>query len=158
MRCMWRSLAVSVGLCLPIAMCLPIAASDLTPQTTVYAVDGVAGYTTYRLNVILGSAMQNCYTIAGAGGHASMFPPARQVEPPFGSHVGGTNPAYWPYKAETEYDSWLTVGKTNGDNALGHIDIPFSGWSETNGLTFDNGAIFWMKPDAGPSDTVVCPQ
>lgn len=130
--------------------------NDLIPSTVVVGVDSIPGYTTYQLNAILGSSLKNCYTIAGAAGHPSSFPAALQVDSPFGTHVGGTNPAYWSYKAETEFDSWLTVGNTRGEQpSLGHIDIPFGEWSETQDLKFHNGAIFWMRPDAGPNGTVV---
>ena len=143
------------------AMCLVAAFQicgsnevTVTPVTSVYAIDGVQGYTTYRLSVVLGKQLHNCYTIAGTmSGHPSRFPPARQVPAPFGTNTGGTNPAYWPYKSETQYDSWLTVGTTNGDNALGHIDIPFQDWDESTELSFDNGAVFWMKPDAAPNSS-----
>ena len=145
-----------VGILCLLQACVCQHTKDLTPATVVVAVDGIAGYTTYQLKAILGSSLKNCYTIAGAVGHPSNFPAALQVDAPFGVHVGGTNPAYWSYKSETQYDSWLTVGNTRGEQpSLGHIDIPFSDWSETQPLEFHNGAIFWMKPDAGPSQEVV---
>ena len=52
-----------------------------------------------------------------------VIPAAFQVAAPFGAHVGGTNPAFWTYSPDTQYDSWMTVGIVDGDenSALGSI-------------------------------------
>ena len=34
----------------------------------------------------------------------------RQVAAPFGVDIGGTNPAFWTFSVESEFDSWLSVG------------------------------------------------
>ena len=44
------------------------------------------------------------------------LPPAYQVASPFGADIGGTNPLWWGMMAETQYDSWLTVGATDGSS------------------------------------------
>ena len=80
------------------------------------------------------------------------IPAAYQMATPFGANTGGTNPAFWPLMAGTEYDSWLTVGITGGDaaGALSSIGIDFNAWTASNGLATSDGAVFWMSPDNGP--------
>ena len=50
------------------------------------------------------------------------------------------------------YDSWLTVGITDGDasGALGTIGIPFDQWTDTIPITVTDGAVFWMVPGSAP--------
>ena len=81
------------------------------------------------------------------------FPPAFQQATPFGANTGGTNPAFWTVMAGAEFDSWLTVGITDGDSsgALSSIGIDFDAWTETGGLGTSDGAVFWMSPDDGPA-------
>ena len=134
------------------------------PSVDVYAVDGngaLAGYTTYRLQATLTSQARNIYTIYGnppSAGHGQVgttmtIPPAFQTDPPMGANIAGGNPAFFTYMPTMEFDSWLTIGKTTGDQGseLSSIGIDFADWSETNGLSTDNGAIFFMNPEGGPS-------
>lgn len=55
--------------------------------------------------------------------------------------------------AGAEFDSWLTVGITDGDSAgaLSAIGIDFDAWTESGGLGTSDGAVFWMSPDDGPT-------
>ena len=57
-------------------------------------------------------------------------------------------------------DSWLTVGITEGDaaGALGSVGIDWSSWRADNGVTINNGAVFWMAPGDGPSGKAVVAQ
>ena len=52
----------------------------------------------------------------------------------------------------SEFDSWLTVGLTDGDvsGALRSAGIDFSSWDEDTPLTANDGAVFWLVPDDGP--------
>ena len=54
---------------------------------------------------------------------------------------------------EAEYDSWLTVGVTDGSAAaaIASTGIDFASWTESAGLESTNGAVFWMDPWSGPS-------
>jgi hypothetical protein len=134
----------------------PVATWGATPHTTEYAVDGVPGHTTYRLYIDLGSAETNVYTLVGTHFHPASFPPVYQLAPPFGVNVGGPNPAYFPYMAGCEYDSYITVGPnpTAGvtgsagasfvRSGLSTIGIDFDQWTETSGVSFNNGALFYM--------------
>jgi hypothetical protein len=62
--------------------------------------------------------------------------------------------------AGAEFDGWLTVGITGGDTtgSLSSIGLDFDAWTTDAGLTTDNGAVFWMSPDDGPSGTAVIAQ
>eukprot|EP01043_Picozoa_sp_COSAG02_P103218 COSAG02_NODE_39234_length_419_cov_1.121875_1_plen_56_part_10 len=53
------------------------------------------------------------------------FPAAYQTPDPFGIDTGGVNPAFWAVSAESQYDSWLSVGLTDGDpsNKLSSLGI-----------------------------------
>jgi hypothetical protein len=127
------------------------SASEVQPYTTSYAVDGISGATTYEVGIHLSDMARNCYTQAGTALHPTHLPPARQVSAPFGADVAGTNPAYWPYSADCQYDSWLTVGKVDGSSGVSSIGIDFGSWTPWQGLPIPNGAIFWMSPnDAAP--------
>ena len=88
------------------------------------------------------------------------MPPSYQEAAPFGANVGGANPAFFAIMAGAEFDGWLTVGITSGDTvgALSSIGLDFDGWTASSGLTTDNGAVFWMSPDDGPSDSAVIAQ
>jgi hypothetical protein len=148
-------------------------ASGGSSQTTVQAsnakgvieakstVGGIQGFTTYRLSVQLASSAASIYTIYGddsrsvRGGSSMIFPPAYQVQTPFGANTGGVNPQFFAMKKEAEFDSWLTVGLTQGgtSSTLGSVGIDWSTWSESHGIHTGKvgGAVFWMDPIEGPS-------
>jgi hypothetical protein len=113
----------------------------------------VDGYDTYTLAVTLTGSASNVYTIYGNADSAMSIPAAYQQATPFGANTGGTNPAFWPLAAGTEFDSWLTVGITGGDaaGALSSIGIDFDAWTTDTGLSTSDGAVFWMSPDDGPA-------
>ena len=59
--------------------------------------------------------------------HSPRRLPTLQVPAPFGTSIGGANPAFFEYNADAEFDSWLTVGLTDGSdlNAISSIGIEF---------------------------------
>jgi hypothetical protein len=95
----------------------------------------------------------NAYTIYGTASSPMSVPAAYQEATPFGANTGGTNPAFWPIMAGAQYDSWLTVGITDGDTggALSSIGIDFDAWTASDALATSDGAVFWMAPDDGPA-------
>ena len=116
---------------------------------TTVSTGGLPGYTTYQVTLTPNTGKaHSIYTIYGEPDHALEIPPARQVATPFGADVGGVNPAFYAINAECEYDSWLSVGITEGNDSgyLSSIGIPFDAWSEEpdGALTVDDGAVFWM--------------
>ena len=110
--------------------------------------------TTVRLTISLGPGWTNVYAMAGITGHQMVFPPAYQVALPFGADIGGANPAFFPIANNAalgfaEFDSWLTIGVTDG-SAPGAISgspgLDLSAWTTTAGISMDNAAIFYMDP------------
>ena len=69
-----------------------------------------------------------------------------------GSSVGGADPMFFQFKAAAEFDSWLSVGITQGDSGgkIGTVGMKFDAWTAATALSVSDGAIFWMNPDSGP--------
>jgi hypothetical protein len=88
------------------------------------------------------------------------LPAAFQTAAPFGANIGGINPAFVAIKPEAEFDSWLSVGPADGSagGKISSIGVDFAAWDEANGLAVDDGAVFWMDPDSGPSGHAVLAQ
>ena len=142
-----------------------ITLSERAVQTSVDTVgSGVDGFTTYRIKLHLGPDAASVYTIFGTEDHRIIFPPAYHCAAPFGVDVGGVNPAFFEVASSdatgfAQYDSWLTVGITDGDtsNLLSSLGIDFRSWDEDHELLSDEGtggAVFWMDPESA-ADVVV---
>ena len=123
-----------------------MTAADIHVVTEIMSDGGVTGQITYRLVAQLDSSMSSLYAIYGDSDHHMLFPGGYQTAAPFGTNVGGTNPAFWAYQADAQYDSWLTVGVDDGSakSALTSIGIDWDSWTADDGLDIDDGAIFWM--------------
>ena len=110
--------------------------------------------TTIRLQVTLDPATDiNVYAMAGTATSPMTFPPAFQLATPFGADIGGANAAFFAIMADAEFDSWLTIGSTDGTLGGAIAASPGLGldaWTESNAFTTDNGAIFFMTPADGP--------
>eukprot|EP01043_Picozoa_sp_COSAG02_P083110 COSAG02_NODE_21196_length_798_cov_1.171674_1_plen_197_part_10 len=122
--------------------------------------DSVDGWETYQLSCDLQGGASNMYSVFGDATTTLTAPAAYQEGQPFGANTGGVNPAFVAVSATAAVDSWLTVGITDGDTsgALSSIGIDWDSWTADSGLSSDNGAVFWMSPDNGPSGTVVVAQ
>jgi hypothetical protein len=134
------------------------AQGDVVATVTQTSTDGPG--TTYQLSITLSGSAKNVYTIYGDDASAMSLPPAYQSDAPFGANIGGIPAAFIAAVPTTAYDSWLSVGITNGDGggALSSIGIDWDIWTTDSGLNIDNGAVFWMSPDDGPSRSVVIAQ
>jgi hypothetical protein len=123
---------------------------------------GAVSATQYRLLLHRESPkMKNIYTIFGDEDSVMTMPPAFQSAGPATANVGGIDPILVHSFPMAAYDSWLTVGKTEGDpaGAISAIGIVWTEWTATVGLAIDNGAVFWMEPPNGPTeDDVVIAQ
>jgi hypothetical protein len=126
----------------------------------VDSVGSLDGYDTYVLTATLTAAAQNVYSIFGNADFAFSIPAAYQADTPFGANTGGVNPEFFAINANSEFDSYLTIGLTDGDSAgaLSSIGLDFASWTESAGLATDNGAVFFMAPDDGPSSSAVVAQ
>merc|ERR1712159_981067 len=100
--------------------------------------------------------------MAGTSDQIMSFPAAFQVAAPFGTDLGGVAPAFFAVNAAAEFDSWLTIGATDGTLGAALSASPGLGldaWSATDAFSTDNGAVFMMNPDDGaPGPTVVLAQ
>ena len=115
--------------------------------------DGISGYTTYRLSLVITNPnILNIYAIYGDsqyGEHPMSFPPAWQGQNYGNTNLGGISDPLLAISSDAAYDSWVTIGITNGDahNSLSSVGIDFQSWTETSGIYNTNGAVFLM--DAG---------
>ena len=120
--------------------------------------NGLDGYSTYRLSLIVkNSNVKNIYAIYGddeVSPKPMIIPPAYQSIINFNSNIGGVLPAILNIDPDTQYDSWLTIGVTDGnsDNKVSTVGIDFSTWSETSGIHTTNGAVFTMDPEINVVD------
>ena len=107
--------------------------------------------TTYQLNAHLASNQQNVYATYGDAKSDMVIPAAFQTAMPMGANVGGVNPVFYTFAPDCQYDSWLTVGPTDGTGSqVSAIGIDFKSWTAKEALTIDDGAVFWMDPASGP--------
>lgn len=130
------------------------AEKNLAAEVTVVST-AEAGHTTYNLSLRPkpGADVGTIYTIYGDSRTQMAFPPCFQAAAPFGTDIGGVNPAFFAYSAAAASDSWLSVGVTGGNNAgaIASIGIPFDRWNENSAMAVDDGAVFWMDPTAAQS-------
>tara|TARA_Y100001970_G_C14238065_1_gene863145 strand:- start:43 stop:1437 length:1395 start_codon:yes stop_codon:yes gene_type:complete len=122
-------------------------------EVTSCGENGLSGYSTYRLSLIIKNPnVKNIYAIYGDGENfpkPMIIPPAYQSIINFNSNIGGVLPAIVNIDSDAQYDSWLTIGITDGnsDNEVMTVGIDFSTWSETSGIRTTNGAVFTMDPE-----------
>jgi hypothetical protein len=76
------------------------------------------------------------------------IPPAYQSPDNHGQNIGGVDVYMNNVLPDTTYDSWLTIGLTDGDpsNTISAVGIDFNSWTEYSGLVITNGAVFVMDP------------
>lgn len=113
--------------------------------------DGIDGYTTFRLSVVMkdNPNINNLYALYGNENNEALhLPYAYQSSVNYGSNIGGVNPFIISTYPETKYDSWLTIGISDGNvnNDLSSVGIDFNGWDEQHDLDIIDGAIFLMDP------------
>lgn len=117
--------------------------------------------TTVQLTYTLSDRQRNLYAMAGTVDFDMSFPAAFQVAAPFGADVGGVSPAFFGVSADVRYDSWLTIGITDGSAGASISVSPglsLNTWTATNGFSTNNGAVFMMSPSDGARDIVVLAQ
>jgi hypothetical protein len=120
----------------------------------------VEGYVTYVLSASLHHTAANVYSIEGTSAYPMEIPAAFQVATPFGADFGGVHDLVGGLAPDVQYDSWLTIGVTDGcgTGVLSSIGISFEAWSDTTSLTVDNGAVYWLSPVVAPGGDVVVAQ
>eukprot|EP01045_Picozoa_sp_COSAG04_P024837 COSAG04_NODE_3164_length_3099_cov_3.504000_1_plen_579_part_10 len=152
---------------------------SLFTSVEVVSVGGVKDHTTYRLMGHLPSSSevratpappalrwpcprdltsgrwcpQSVYSIFGSPTTSGLlFPPAHQEPKPFGVDLGGVDPAFVAIKPGCAYDSWISLGITEGDSRgrLSTVGIDFESWDSSTALRTDTtlgGSVFFMDPD-----------
>jgi len=138
---------------IPYNDCLSQYVCPKVTEITQCSDGGISGYTTYQLSLIKKDPfVKNIYAIYG-GNEPTLrpmsFPPAYQGGSIFNNNLGGISPELIAINSDANYDSWLTIGLTNGDplNKLSTIGVDFNSWTEQQGIYTTNGAIFVMDPE-----------
>jgi hypothetical protein len=146
----------------PAVACETSVAMPLVEQTSV---DGITGMTTYRLAIVLGDELFNVHALFGTASDPIVLPPVYQSDANVGGvDVGGVDPAFIGLNATVAFDSWLTIGVVDASVSLTVAGLDFSTWSETAGLSADNGMVAYIDESSGtstamgPSGTVVVGQ
>ena len=126
----------------------------VTTEAVVLHSDVLNGKTTYRLLLHKQrDDVQSVYVLYGDSDSAMRMLPAYQAPAPFGTNIGGTNPAFIHAMPVSAYDSWLTVGLAEGNvhNDIASVGIHWDSWNMTNALVVEDGAVFWTDPNGGPA-------
>lgn len=143
---------------IPITYCDNLYVCPKVTEVTHCSQDGISGYTTYQLSLVIQDPeIRNIYAIYGDtqfGDHPMSIPPAHQGISIYGSNLGGVLPEIISLNSDAAYDSWLTIGLTEGDrdNKLSSVGIDFNSWTETNGIYTTNAAVFLMNSDVDITD------
>jgi len=130
----------------------------VVPSYQLIGTNNISGtvYDTYRLYLDgTGSTSSGLHTIYGNSGNTMVFPPAYNEPSPFGTDIGGMSTAFFPINPNSEWDSWLTVGLTDGNitSELSSVGLDFSthwGSGYQTSLSGSSAAVFWLDPNSGP--------
>ncbi len=126
-------------------------------EITHCGLDGIDGYTTYQLSLLIkeNSNVGNVYAIYGDDDDMIHLPPVYQSPVFQGQNLGGVSDYMNNMFPDTRYDSWLTIGVTDGDpnGKISSIGIDFTTWNENEGLNINDGAVFLMDPSHVDSTT-----
>jgi hypothetical protein len=118
--------------------------------------DKLKDYSTYEISLELKDGYENgnIYAMYGDTHNPMRLPPSYQIEN-LGVNVGGTNPIMNHIVPEGKYDSWLTIGIHNSEilGKISSIGIDFDDWTDDNGITVTNGAVFLLDPTIKLSNT-----
>ena len=153
MLCHANAESLSVRCSDTLTLCLSLVGVPLVASVVTTATNVASGHTAFTLMVNprsdapKDSGARNIYAIFGADESLLTVPPAFHVASPFGADFAGTNPAFWQINADSQWDSWLTVGITQGDphNLISSIGIDWTMWTADDGLSVDDGAVFWVR-------------
>lgn len=140
---------------IPYEECNNLYACPKITEITQCSEGGLEGYTTYRLSIILKPNMniKNVYALYGSedsqGNTHMILPASKQIENAFGSNLGGVSDSIINVNPDSAFDSWITIGITDGNihNDINSIGIDYESWDELHDMDIDNGAVFLMDPD-----------
>ena len=142
---------------IPYEYCFDEYVCPKVTEVTTCGEGGIHGYTTYQLSLVPrpDADVRNVYALFGDkyndldGGHQMIIPGAYQVSNIFGTNLGGVPESTIRFSKNSMYDSWLTIGITDGDidSKLGAIGIDFESWNLDTSLIIENGAVFLLDPN-----------
>ena len=112
----------------------------------------IEDHITYKLSLLINSNSNilNIYALFGDSQYNMIIPAAYQSPASsFGTNIGGIPDSIVKILPNSIYDSYLTIGITNGniDNELSSVGIDFNEWNEENGLIISDGAVFSLQPN-----------
>lgn len=96
--------------------------------------------------------MSDVYALYGEPGDPLVIPSGWQSAMPFATQLGPVNPQFFAFDPDVQYDSFVTIGMGGpalAQGALSSVGLDLVQWSETQGISAENGAIFFMNPDHG---------
>lgn len=111
---------------------------------------GIEGMSTYRLSLIINNDdISNIYAIYGDRHHEMIIPGAYNENNVYSNNIGGIQPLFYTYNENLRYDSWLTIGITDGNQneEISSVGIDFTNWNIDNSIHANNGAVFLMNPN-----------
>jgi len=138
---------------IPYIECNNIYACAKVTEITSCSIGGIDGYVTYQLSIRLkpNKNIKNIFAVYGSNidNTPMLIPKSKQLNDIYGSNVGGIAPGIININPESRYDSWLTIGTTDGNinNNINTIGIPFETWNDHTDLIISDGAIFLMNPN-----------
>jgi len=106
--------------------------------------DGIKGYTTYVLALkVKDPTVTGIYALFGGERDNMYIPRAYQVQK-LNTNIGGHDKVHYQMDHDTRYDSWITIGITDGNsgNKLASVGIDFTTWSDKEPLIVKDGAVF----------------
>jgi hypothetical protein len=128
------------------------------PKHTQISCDGngIDDHTTYQLSLVVqeNKNVENIFALFGNENYQMYIPKSYQIDGPFDSDLGGVSPSIISIFPDAYYDSWLTIGITDGDreNKLSTVGMDFHNWDDNTPIITENGAVFLMDPTERVSD------
>lgn len=118
----------------------------------LYICDSLENHITYKLSLLINQNenILNIYALFGDSQNNMIIPAAYQSPATsYGTNIGGIPDNIIRIFPNSKYDSYLTLGVTNGniDNELSSVGIDFNNWNEDNGLIINDGAVFSLQPN-----------
>jgi len=122
-------------------------------EVTYCSQGGIPGHTTYQLSLFLkdGTNAKDIYALYGSVSQNMFIPRAYQElnNNIFNSNFGGVQEGLIDINPDSRYDSWITIGLTDGDpeHKISSVGVDFDKWNGNHDLIIDNGAIFLLNPE-----------
>ena len=119
-------------------------------------------YHTFQVKVNLKNNASHVHTLEGLPASPLNLPPSFQTPALIYSNLGGVNAAQIADNPESEFDSWLTMGITDGalvDGVWMILDIEmlshWSQWAVDNPISTTSGTIYRRAPGATGENIVI---